>query len=71
MKDLEKRVNKKNEWIKENILYPSKIRKKLDVEPRGFVYYPSKGATWSFQASKMAEFHEKHFKDIFLNTISK
>lgn len=66
MKDLEKRINRKNEWIKENILYPAKFRKILDVESGGFVFYPSsKGQTWSFQASKMADFLEKHFKDIF------
>ncbi len=66
MKDLEQRINKKNEWIKENILYPSKFRKILDVESDGFVFYPkSKGQTWTFQASKMAEFLERNFKDIF------
>lgn len=66
MKDLELRINRKNEWIKENILYPPKFKKILDVQQGGFVFYPkSKGQTWSFQASKMAEFLEKHFKDIF------
>lgn len=69
IKDLEQRINRKNEWIKENILYPTKFRKILDVESGGFVFYPkSKGQTWSFQASKMAEFLEKHFKEIFLVT---
>lgn len=44
MKDLEKRVNKKSEWIKENILYPTKFRKILGVENGEFVFYPhSKG----------------------------
>lgn len=66
MKDLEKRINKKSDWIKENILYPSKFKKELDVGSGGFVYYPkSRGETWSFQASKMADFLENHFKDIF------
>jgi phage pi2 protein 07 len=66
MKDLEKRINRKSEWIKENILYPTKFKKILDVEQGGFVFYPkSKGQTWSFQASKMSMFLEKHFKDIF------
>lgn len=66
MKDLEQRINKKNEWIKENILYPSKFRKILDVESGGFVYYPkARGEAWTFQASKMASFLEKHFKEIF------
>ena len=66
MKDLEKRINKKCEWIKENILYPSHFRKILDSENGGFVFYPkSKGQTWSFQASKMAEFLDKNFHKIF------
>ncbi|WP_346234913.1 DUF771 domain-containing protein [Lysinibacillus telephonicus] len=66
MKDLENQVNKKQEWIKENILYPNKFRKILDVENDGFVYYPkSKGQTWSFHAQKMAEFLDQHFHTIF------
>ncbi|AYV72093.1 DUF771 domain-containing protein [Bacillus circulans] len=66
MKDLEARINRKHEWIKENILYPSKFRKLLDVEYGGFVFYPkTKGQTWSFQATKMAEFLEKNFHRIF------
>ncbi|MBS4190350.1 DUF771 domain-containing protein [Bacillus sp. FJAT-49705] len=66
MKDLEKRLNRKHEWIKENILYPSKFRKILDCEIGGFVYYPkSKGQTWSFQANEMSKFLDKHFADIF------
>ncbi|MCY8025701.1 DUF771 domain-containing protein [Bacillus sonorensis] len=66
MKDLEKKTSKKSEWIKENILYPSRFRRLLDTEKGGFVFYPkSKGQTWSFQATKMADFLEKHFADIF------
>jgi len=66
MKDLEKRINYKSEWIKENILYPTKFRKILDVEYGGFVFYPkSKGQTWSFKASEMAKFLDKHFQTIF------
>lgn len=66
MKDLEKRINRKSEWIKQYILYPPKFKKTLDVEMGGFVFYPkSKGQTWSFQASKMALFLEKHFTDIY------
>ncbi|WP_225986212.1 DUF771 domain-containing protein [Psychrobacillus glaciei] len=30
----------KHEWIKGNILYPSKFKKILDVHNGGFVYYP-------------------------------
>ncbi len=66
MKDLEKRVNRKSEWIKENILYPTRFKKILDAENGGFVFYPkSKGQTWSFQASKMAKFLDENFDRIF------
>lgn len=66
MQDLEKRVNRKHEWIKEKILYPSKYRKILDVQNGGFVSYPkSKGDKWSFQAIKMAKFLDDHFTQIF------
>ncbi|MGO4889927.1 DUF771 domain-containing protein [Anaerobacillus sp. MEB173] len=66
MKDVEKKVNRKSEWIKENILYPTKFRKILDAEHGGFVFYPrSKGQTWSFQATKMAKFLDQHFDQIF------
>jgi phage pi2 protein 07 len=69
MKDLEQRTSKKSEWIKENILYPARFRKILDIENGGFVFYPkSKGQTWSFQATKMASFLDKHFSQIFKNT---
>jgi phage pi2 protein 07 len=68
MKDLEKKVNRKNEWIKENILYPHKFREILDVDSGGFVYYPkSKGQTWSFHAKQMADFLDKNFQRIFTN----
>jgi phage pi2 protein 07 len=66
MKNLEKRLNYKNEWIKQNILYPSKFRKILDVKSGGFVYYPKKkGETWSFHAYKMAKFLVEYFCEIF------
>lgn len=66
MKDLENRVNRKSEWIKENILYPTRFRKILDAENGGFVFYPkSKGQTWSFQASKTAKFLDENFDRIF------
>lgn len=66
MKDLEARTNKKSDWIKENILYPSRFRKVLDSENGGFVFYPkSKGQTWSFQAAKMAGFLDNNFHRIF------
>ena len=66
MKELEKKVNRKHEWIKENILYPSDFKNVLDVEMGGFVYYPKiKGQTWSFHAAKMAQFLDQNFTKIF------
>ncbi|KAA9023577.1 DUF771 domain-containing protein [Niallia endozanthoxylica] len=53
MKDVEKKVGKKSEWIKERILYPPNFRKKLDVKYGGPVAYPkSKGEAWTFHAKK-------------------
>ena len=66
MKDLESRTNKKQEWLKENLLYVPKLKELLDVKNGGFVYYPSKsGEKWSFQASEMAKFLDKNFCLIF------
>lgn len=66
MKDLEQRTGKKQAWLKENILYPEKFRKVLDVEKGGFVFYPQvTGQHWSFQATKMAEFLDQNFHRIF------
>ncbi|GEN46754.1 DUF771 domain-containing protein [Alkalibacillus haloalkaliphilus] len=68
MKDLEARTNKKSEWIKENILYPSEFKGILDVENGGFVYYPKvKGEKWVFHAQKMADFLDEYFHQIFNN----
>lgn len=66
MKDLESRTNKKSEWLKENILYKPRFKEILDSDKGGFVYYPkSKGQTWTFQATKMADFLERNFSQIF------
>lgn len=66
MKDLESRTGKKHEWIKENILYPPKFKKLLDVENGGFVFYPKqRGQNWSFQAREMATFLDRNFNQIF------
>lgn len=66
MKDLEKRMNKKHQWIQKNVLYPSRFKKILDAENGGFVYYPKRqGQTWSFQANKMADFLNSNFSNIF------
>lgn len=65
MKDLEKRINKKQHWIKENILYNPNFKELLDSRNGGFVYYPhSQGQPWSFQARKMAEFLDHYFHKI-------
>jgi phage pi2 protein 07 len=67
MKDIEKQINRKSDWIKENILYPERFKKVLDCKNGGFVYYPeSKGQPWSFKATKMAEFLENNFYNIFI-----
>jgi len=66
MQDLENQIGKKQVWIKENILYPPKFKKQLDVLQGGFVYYPkAKGEKWSFHATKMANFLEENFYKIF------
>lgn len=66
MKDLEKRINKKQAWIKENILYKPRFKEKLDIKNGGFVFYPeAQGQTWSFQANKMAQFLDENFNRIF------
>lgn len=66
MQDLENRTGKKHEWIKENLLYPTAMKKQLDVKNGGFVYYPAgKGEKWTFQATKMAKFLEDNFYKIF------
>lgn len=66
MQDVEEKTGKKSEWIKENILFPSKFKRVLDVENGGFVFYPEvRGQTWSFQAVLMADFLDKNFKRIF------
>lgn len=66
MKDLEDRTNKKQDWLKENILFPPRFKERLDVEQGGFVYYPKKsGEKWSFLASEMAKFLDENFYLIF------
>lgn len=66
MKDLEKRTNKGQLWLKENLLYKPSFKKELDSENGGFVYYPKvRGENWSFQAAKMAMFLDKNFHLIF------
>src|SRR5690625_4657032 len=64
MKDVCKRINKSDVWIKDNILYPSRLKRILDSENGRFVYYPkSQGQTWSFQAIEIAKFLENYVAD--------
>lgn len=66
MKDVSKRINMSDVWIKEKILYPTRFKRILDSEKGGFVYYPkSQGQSWSFQATEMAKFLDKYFADIY------
>lgn len=66
MKDLERRINRKSDWIKKHILYPPRFRKILDIEHGGFVFYPkTKGQNWSFHAPRMKEFLDRYFEQIF------
>jgi len=66
MKDLSNRINKSDKWIKENILYPTRFKEKLDYQNGGPVYYPeSQGQSWSFHAKQMATFLDMNFTSIF------
>jgi len=66
MKDLEEVTGYSDDWLKENILLRPAYKKILDLENGGFVYYPEKrGEKWMFIASRMQEFLEKYFMQIF------
>lgn len=67
MKDLEKRLNRQALWIRDNILLRPDFKEELDVENGGFVFYPRQGTgeKWAFLASRMSEFLDKHFAEIF------
>jgi len=66
MKDLEKATGYSDDWLKNNILLQKDFKKYLDLENGGFVYYPEKrGEKWLFIASKMQEFLENYFVEIF------
>lgn len=67
MQDLKERTGYSEDWLKENILLHPRYKTMLDIENGGFVYYPEKkGERWCFIASRMEEFLEKHFRDIFM-----
>jgi len=66
MKDLEQVTGYSDDWLKEKILFQPHYKKILDLENGGFVHYPEKrGEKWMFIASRMQEFLEKYFIQIF------
>ena len=66
MLDLQQVTGYCDDWLKDNILLKPAYKKILDLENGGFVYYPEKrGEKWLFIASRMQEFLEKHFAEIF------
>jgi phage pi2 protein 07 len=66
MKDLEQVTGYSDDWLRENILLRPAYKKILDLENGGFVYYPERrGEKWMFIASKMQEFLERYFIQIF------
>lgn len=68
MHDLEKRLSKRNEWIKEKLLYNPLFKNQLDSFNGGPVFYPtSRGESWAFLALEMQQFIETHFHTIFTN----
>ncbi|MFS8651430.1 MAG: DUF771 domain-containing protein [Caldibacillus sp.] len=66
MKDLEQVTGYCDDWLKQNILLQPRYKQILDIDNGGFVYYPEKrGEKWLFVASRMQEFLEKYFAEIF------
>mgnify|MGYP001953273435 CR=1 FL=1 len=66
MTDLEKRMGRKKDWIKQHVLYNPRFKSTLDVTYGGFVYYPKKkGEPWSFHAIQMVKFLAENFIQIF------
>ncbi|MFA1738986.1 DUF771 domain-containing protein [Lysinibacillus fusiformis] len=66
MLDLENRMGRKKDWIKQNVLYNQRFKSTLDIKCGGFVYYPQKkGEPWSMHALKMAKFLDENFNQIF------
>lgn len=66
MKDLEQATGYSDDWLKDHILLQPHYKKILDLENGGYVYYPEKrGEKWLFIASRMQDFLEKYFVQIF------
>ncbi|MFJ7735613.1 DUF771 domain-containing protein [Lysinibacillus sp. NPDC097287] len=65
MQDLQDHVNRKQDWIKENILYIPIFKQELDASLGGFVFYPyKKGQPCSFHAKRMMKFLDENFSAI-------
>lgn len=68
MADLKEKTGRGEDWLKENILLRPSFKRILDIENGGMVYYPeNRGDQWCFIASRMSEFLENHFNEIFIN----
>lgn len=65
MQDLISRTNRKEKWLKENILENARYKSKIDIENGGFVKYPSGGKSgYLFLATKTKQFLEDNFAEI-------
>lgn len=66
MEDLKQQTGRSQNWLKEHILLRPSYKQILDIDQGGFVHYPqSSGDKWCFIASRMSDFLEKHFAEIF------
>lgn len=66
MKDLERVLNKKSDWIKDKILFHPKLKKELNVLNGGPAVYPrSRGEQWIFHAEEMREYLKNNFYKFF------
>lgn len=62
MEDLMEKTGKRQNWLKENILYQPRFKKELQK----FTHFPNgKGDRWCFQASAMHDFLQFHFLEFF------
>lgn len=62
LSDLEEHTKRKRLWLQENLLFVPQFKKELEK----FTHYPvRRGDSWIFQATKMAQFLEDNFYQIF------
>lgn len=65
LQDVLERINRKEKWLKENVLENPRYKNLIDVESGGFVKYPSGGKSgYLFLATQTKQFLEKYFADI-------